>query len=132
MRISGVLPVKPLYKAVSTILRLNAKTRQLPILDFCAVNSIEADTDVDGDGLLNDVDTDDDNDGTDDLSDPSPLGSMNLFSGIIRYERFCELSVVVVQTSMPLVVIAFHPLEVGFQSDLFAGCANAFRVAGLF
>ena len=35
-------------------------------LDFCAVNSIEADTDVDGDGLLNDVDTDDDNDGIED------------------------------------------------------------------
>ena len=55
------------------------EARQLPILDFCAVNSIEADTDVDGDGLLNDVDTDDDNDGTDDLSDPSPLGSNEPF-----------------------------------------------------
>ena len=30
------------------------------------MNSIEADTDVDGDGLLNDVDTDDDNDGIED------------------------------------------------------------------
>ena len=44
-------------------------------LDFCAVNSIEADADVDGDGLLNDVDTDDDNDGIEDASDPFPLGN---------------------------------------------------------
>ena len=48
------------------------EARQLPILDFCAVNSIEADADVDGDGLLNDVDTDDDNDGIEDASDPFP------------------------------------------------------------
>ena len=39
------------------------------------MNSIEADADVDGDGLLNDVDTDDDNDGIEDASDPFPLGN---------------------------------------------------------
>ena len=64
---------------MSTILRLECEARQLPTLDFCAVNSIEADTDVDGDGLLNDVDTDDDNDGIEDASDPFPSWKMRSF-----------------------------------------------------
>ena len=84
MRISGVLPESSIQGGVYYS-PSECEARQLPILDFCAVNSIEADTDVDGDGLLNDVDTDDDNDGTDDLSDPSPLGSNEPF---FRDDRF--------------------------------------------
>ena len=48
-------------------------------LDFCAVNSIEADTDVDGDGLLNDVDTDDDNDGIEDAERSVSSWNMRAF-----------------------------------------------------
>ena len=109
------------------------ETRQLPILDFCAVNSIEADADADGDGLLNDVDTDDDNDGIEDASDPFPLGN----EGLIYCDSNCydgpEFAVEQPDSvgGIDLYSIGsdtLSPSKVGFQSDLFAGMPMRFAL----
>ena len=109
------------------------ETRQLPILDFCAVNSIEADADADGDGLLNDVDTDDDNDGIEDASDPFPLGN----EGLIYCDSNCydgpEFAVEQPASvgGIDLYSIGsdtLSPSKVGFQSDLFAGMPMRFAL----